>query len=146
MQEAIIEAQKGKEFDEVPIGAVIVKDNKIIAKAHNKKEETKNTIWHAEMVAIDKASKKLKNWYLCGCDIYVTLEPCAMCTGALINSRIDNIYFGAYDTKGGCCGSLYNLCEDTRFNHRPNVEGGIMAETCGKMLTDFFRNKRKRKK
>lgn len=142
MQIAIKEAKKGTRYDEVPIGAVIVKDGKVIAKAHNKKEEKKCANYHAEIVAIEKACKKVGDWRLIGCDIYVTLEPCAMCTGALINARVDNIYFGAYDEKAGCCGSLYNLMEDGKFNHSSNVQGGILEKECGQMLTEYFRAKR----
>ena len=142
MQIAIKEAKKGTKYDEVPIGAVIVKDGKVIAKAHNKKEEKKCANYHAEIVAIEKACKKVGDWRLIGCDIYVTLEPCAMCTGALINARVDNIYFGAYDEKAGCCGSLYNLMEDGKFNHSSNVQGGILEKECGQMLTEYFRAKR----
>ena len=145
MIKALEQAQKGALIDEVPVGAVIVKDGKIIARAYNKKESYNCSVYHAEIVAIMKACKKLKNWYLDGCDIYVTLEPCAMCVGAIINSRIDNIFFGAYDHKAGCCGTLYNLAEDRRFNHRPNVSGGIMQEECGQILTDYFKTKRKKK-
>lgn len=142
MKIAIKEAKKGTRYDEVPIGAVIVKDGKVIAKAHNKKEEKKCANYHAEIVAIEKACKKVGDWRLIGCDIYVTLEPCAMCTGALINARVDNIYFGAYDEKAGCCGSLYNLMEDGKFNHSSNVQGGILEKECGQMLTEYFRAKR----
>lgn len=142
MIEAIKEAKKGTKYDEVPVGAVIVKDDVIIARAHNKKEEKKCANFHAEMVAIEKACKKINDWRLVGCDIYVTLEPCAMCTGALINARVDNIYFGAYDEKAGCCGSLYDLMKDKKFNHASNVQGGILQEECASMLTNYFKKKR----
>lgn len=143
MKLAIKEAVKAETYDEVPIGAVIVKDGTVIARAHNKKETKNQATRHAEIEAIEKAAKKLNNWWLEDCDIYVTLEPCAMCAGALINSRLRNIYFGAYDPKAGCCGSLYNLPEDKRFNHRLYVEGGIMQEECAALLTNYFRKKRK---
>lgn len=146
MKSAIKEALKGTEkYDEVPIGAVIVKDGEIIAKAHNLKEKNKCANYHAEIVAIEKACKKIGDWRLYGCDIYVTLEPCAMCSGALLQARIDNIYFGAYDAKAGCCGSLYNLAEDKRFNHTSKVQGGILQEECAKILSEYFQNKRKKK-
>lgn len=146
MRVAIKEALKGVEkYDEVPIGAVIVKDGKIIAKSHNLKEKNKCANYHAEIVAIEKACKKVGDWRLYGCDIYVTLEPCAMCCGALIQARVDNIYFGAYDAKAGCCGSLYNLAVDTRFNHTANVQGGIMQDECAKILSEYFQKKRKKK-
>ncbi len=143
MKLAIKEAKKAELVDEVPIGAVIVKDGKVIARAHNKKETKNQATRHAEIEAIEKATKKVNNWWLEDCDIYVTLEPCAMCAGALINSRLRNIYFGAYDKKAGCCGSLYNLPEDTRFNHRLKVEGGILEEECASLLTNYFKKKRK---
>ncbi len=143
MRLAIKEAKKAEMIDEVPIGAVIVKDGKVIARAHNKKESKNQATRHAEIEAIEKATKKVNNWWLEDCDIYVTLEPCAMCAGALINSRLRNIYFGAYDKKGGCCGSLYNLPVDTRFNHRLGVDGGILEEECATLLTNYFKKKRK---
>ena len=143
MRLAIKEAQKAEIIDEVPIGAVIVKDGKVIARAHNKKESKNQATRHAEIEAIEKATKKVNNWWLEDCDIYVTLEPCAMCAGALINSRLRNIYFGAYDKKAGCCGSLYNLPVDVRFNHRLGVEGGILEEECASLLTNYFKKKRK---
>lgn len=143
MRLAIKEAKKAEMIDEVPIGAVIVKDGKVIARAHNKKESKNQATRHAEIEAIEKATKKVNNWWLEDCDIYVTLEPCAMCAGALINSRLRNIYFGAYDKKAGCCGSLYNLPTDTRFNHRLGVEGGILEEECASLLTNYFKKKRK---
>lgn len=142
MRIAISEACKAIEVDEVPIGAVIVKNNEIISSAHNLKETYNCAVYHAEIVAIERACKVLNNWYLEGCDIYVTLEPCAMCAGALINSRIENIFFGAYDKKAGCCKTLYNLPEDSRFNHRIKVQGGILEEECGGLLTNYFRGKR----
>ena len=143
MRLAIKEAQKAEMIDEVPIGAIIVKDGKVIARAHNKKESKNQATRHAEIEAIEKATKKVNNWWLEDCDIYVTLEPCAMCAGALINSRLRNIYFGAYDKKAGCCGSLYNLPVDVRFNHRLGVEGGILEEECASLLTNYFKKKRK---
>ncbi len=143
MKMAIKEALKGEAQDEVPIGAVIVKDGVVIARAHNEKEKKNQATRHAEIVAIEKATKKLRNWWLEDCDMYVTLEPCAMCAGALINSRLRAVYFGAYDLKAGCCGSLYNLPTDTRFNHRLTVEGGILKEECASLLTNYFKKKRK---
>ena len=144
MKMAIKQALVGQALDEVPIGAVIVKDGKVIAKAHNLKEKKNCANYHAEMVAIAKACRKIGDWRLTGCDIYVTLEPCAMCAGALINARIDNIYFGAYDPKAGCCGTLYNLPEDRRFNHRPQVEGGSLQEQCAYLVSEYFKTKRKK--
>ena len=144
MKLAIKEALKGQLIDEVPVGAVIVKDDKVIAKAHNLKEKKNCANYHAEMVAIEKACKKVGDWRLIGCDIYVTMEPCPMCTGALINARIDNIYFGAYDEKAGCCGSVYDFMGDGKFNHKANIQGGILKEECASILTNYFKGKRKK--
>lgn len=146
MKAAIKLAQKGASLDEVPVGAVIVKDGKIIARSHNLKEAKKCGNYHAEIVAIDKACKAIGDWHLNECDLFVTLEPCAMCAGALINARIRGIYFGAYDSKAGCCGTLYNLPQDGRFNHRPLVEGGILQSDCARLLGDYFKQKRLQKK
>lgn len=143
MDRAIALAKEGASFDEVPVGAVIVKDGEIIAEATNYKERENCAVYHAEIVAIQRASKRLNNWYLSGCDLYVTLEPCLMCVGAIINSRIDNVYYGAYDKKAGCCTSVYKLLGDEKFNHRPNVVGGIKEEECGVLLSEFFKEKRK---
>lgn len=143
MDRAIALAKEGASFDEVPVGAVIVKDGEIIAEATNYKERENCAVYHAEIVAIERASKWLNNWYLSGCDLYVTLEPCLMCVGAIINSRIDNVYYGAYDKKAGCCTAVYKLLGDEKFNHRPNVVGGIKEEECGVLLSEFFKAKRK---
>lgn len=145
MKKAISLAKKAGERDEVPVGAVIVKDGKIIATGYNKKEGKNCAVYHAEIVAIQKACKKIGNWYLDGCEMYVTMEPCPMCAGALINSRLDRLYFGAYDLKAGCCGSIMNLPEDKRFNHNLVVEGGVLQEQCASLLTSFFKQKRKNK-
>ena len=142
MQLAIEQAEEGMKGDEVPVGVVIVRDNEIIACAHNEKELTRLPTRHAEIVAIERAAEVIGDWRLTGCDMYVTLEPCAMCAGAIINARIDRLYFGAYDPKAGCCGTLYNLLTDVRFNHRTEVYGGIMQEAAGALLSDFFRAKR----
>ena len=146
MKEAIKEAKKAYEKDEVPVGAVIVKDGKIIARAHNIKETKNDTTKHAEILAIQKASKKLETWRLYGCELYVTLEPCSMCTGALINSRIDKIYIGTMDEKTGACGSVLNLLKDYTFNHKVECEAGILKEECENLLKDFFKQLRRRKK
>ena len=126
----------------MPVGAVIVKDNEIISVGYNRRETDKNALVHAEIDAINNACKALGGWRLWQCDIYVTLEPCPMCAGAIINARIPNVYFGAYDKKNGCCGSVVNLFE-LPFNHKPNYEGGIMQEQCSKILSDFFKSLRK---
>lgn len=142
MKMAIDIARQAIDLDEVPIGAVIVKDGEVLASCHNLKESKNCAVYHAEIAAICEATKKLDNWYLDDCEMYVTLEPCAMCAGAMINSRLKALYFGAYDPKAGCCGTLYNLVEDKRFNHTLKVEGGIMANECGQLISEFFRTKR----
>lgn len=143
MEIALEEANKAKEIDEVPIGCVIVKDNQILSKTHNLRHTTKRAIAHAEILAIDEACKKLGTWYLDGCDIYVTLEPCPMCAGAIMQSRISNVYFGAYDSKGGSYGSNFNINNVKGLNHYPNVEGGILKEKCSNILKEYFKTKRK---
>ena len=145
MKEAIKEAKKAYDKLEVPVGAVIVKDGKIIAKAHNLKETKFDTTNHAEILAIQKASKKLESWRLLDCEMYVTLEPCSMCAGALINSRIKKVYIGANDEKTGAVGSVFNLLEDYTFNHKVEVEKGILKDECQAILTDFFKKLRKLK-
>lgn len=142
MELAYKQAQIAFEEDEVPVGCVIVKDNKVIAKAHNKKERKNSAIFHAEIECINKATKKLNNWNLKGCDIYVTLEPCMMCTGAIINSRIDKIYFACRDPKGGALVSNINIKKVNMLNHYPEIEEGLMKEECSQILKQFFRNKR----
>jgi len=143
MKEALKEAQKAFDKEEVPVGAVIVKDGKIIARAHNLKETKKDTTNHAEIIAIQKASKKLDAWRLEDCEMYITLEPCAMCAGALIQSRIKKIYIGTMDYKTGACGSVLNLLENYKFNHTVEIETGILQEECEKILKDFFKELRK---
>ena len=142
MKEALKEAKKAYKKLEVPIGAVIVKDNKIIARAHNLRETKKQACAHAEILAIEKACKKIGAWRLEECDLYVTLEPCAMCAGAIINSRIKNLYIGAMDEKGGAVGSKINLLKDIKLNHTVEVESGILEEECSKILKDFFKELR----
>lgn len=145
MKEALKEAKKAYEKDEVPVGAVIVKDGKIIARAHNLKETKLDTTCHAEILAIKKASRKLNSWRLENCEIYVTLEPCSMCAGALIQSRIKKVYIGTMDYKTGACGSVFNLLEDYTFNHKVECETGILSKECEKILQDFFKELRKKK-
>lgn len=146
MKEALKEAQKAYNKLEVPVGCVIVKDGKIIARAHNLKETKFDTTKHAEILAIQKASKKLKSWRLLDCEMYITLEPCSMCAGAIINSRIKKIYIGAMDTKTGAAGSVLNLFQDYKFNHIVEVERDILKDDCEKILKDFFKELRKSKK
>ena len=142
MKAAYKEAIKAYEEDEVPVGCVIVKDNKIIARAHNKKVKKNCAIFHAEIECINKATKKLNDWDLIGCDMYVTLEPCLMCTGAIINSRIDNLYFGTRDPKGGAIYSSMKIDEVKNLNHHFNVEEGMMKDECSNLLKKFFKAKR----
>ena len=145
MKEALKEAKKAYDKLEIPVGAVIVKNGKIIARAYNQKETKFDTTKHAEILAIQKASKKLKSWRLIDCEMYVTLEPCSMCAGAIINSRIKKVYIGASDPKTGAVGSVLNLFDDYKFNHKPEYEKGIMAKDCEKILKDFFKELRKSK-
>ena len=146
MKEAIKEAKKAAEKLEVPVGCVIVKDGKIIARAHNLKESKTDTTKHAEIIAIQKASRKLKSWRLLDCEMYVTLEPCPMCAGAMIQARIKKVYIGAMDEKTGACGSVLNLLKDYSFNHIVEIETKIEEENCERVLKDFFRELRKIKK
>lgn len=146
MKEAIKEGYKAWNKKEVPIGAVIVKDDKIIARGHNLRETRQLSTAHAEIIAIEKACKKLGTWRLEGCTLYVTLEPCAMCTGATILSRIDKVVYGAKDLKGGCIESCVHLYEQQGFNHYPEFESGILEKECSAMLSDFFAERRKEKK
>ena len=156
MKEALKQAQKSYEEDEVPIGAVIVQNGKVLSRAHNtrnrtqnainhSRNKTQNAINHAEILAISKACKKLGSWRLDDCEIYVTLEPCPMCAGAILNARIKKLYFGAYD-KTSKTNILDVIMQDDRLNHKTLVEGGIMQDECSKLLTEFFVNKRNSKK
>ena len=142
MKEALRQAKKAFAIGETPIGAVIVKDGKIISRAYNKRETKKNALLHAEITAIDKACKKLGGWRLCGCDIYVTLEPCPMCAGAIVQARIDNVYFGAYDKKAGSFGSVCDISH--LLPHKVNAVGGIMEDEAKAVLKHFFEKLRKR--
>ena len=146
MREAIKQAKKAAKIGEAPIGAVIVRNGEVIARGYNKRETKKNALLHAEIIAIDRACKKLGGWRLPGCEMYVTLEPCPMCSGAIINSRIEKVFFGAYDKKAGCCGSAADLFAEGMFNHRPEIVGGVMREECAELLTGFFRSLREKNK
>ena len=143
MKECIREAKKCAKFSDVPVGAVVVKDGEIIARAHNEREKNNISTSHAEVLAIQKASKKLGNWNLSGCELFVTLEPCVMCCGAIISSRISKVVFGAFDKRFGCCGSLYNLLND-RFNHRAPTVSGILQEECEALIKGYFKKLRER--
>lgn len=146
MKEALKEAYKAYLIDEVPIGCVIVKDGKIISRGHNLREKTNDTTAHAEIIAIRKATKKMKSWRLENCDMYVTIEPCSMCAGAIVWSRIKSVYFGAKDAKGGALGSSFNLFEVPNINHRPEVNGGILEAEAASLMKNFFKQKRENKK
>lgn len=144
MKAALKEAEKAAADGEVPVGAVIVHNGEIISVGRNRRENGKNALYHAEIEAINAACELLGGWRLPQCDLYVTLEPCPMCAGAVINSRIENVYFGAYDKKSGAVRSLVRLF-DIPFNHFPNVKGGLLEEECSEMLSDFFRKLREKK-
>ncbi len=146
MKEAIKEAKKAAKKLEVPVGCIIVKNGEIIARAHNIKETKQDTTKHAEIIAIQKASKKLGEWRLLDCEMYVTLEPCSMCAGAMIQARIKKVYIGAKDEKTGACGSVLNLLQDYPFNHKIQIETGIKQEECETILKEFFKYLRELKK
>lgn len=138
MHQALEQAKIAYTYGEVPVGAVIVKDNKVIAKGYNFREQQKTPLGHAEIMAIQSASEYIGDWRLTGCTIYVTLEPCPMCMGAIINARIDRVCYGAVDENGGCCGSLIQLA-DCGFAHRPRIKAGVLKEECGEIITNFFK-------
>ena len=143
MKQAIDLAQKAYNLNDIPIGAVVVKNEKIIGKGYNQVKLLNDPTAHAEIIAITSAANTIKNWQLKDCEIFTTLEPCIMCSGAIINSRIKNIYFGAYDKKFGGCSSLYNICNDLRLKHRCGIKGGIMEIDCKWIIDDFFQKLRK---
>ncbi len=145
MKAAISQAKKAKALMEVPIGCVIVLDDKIIARGYNRRNTDHDTLSHAELIAIKKASKKLGDWRLEGCTMYVTLEPCQMCAGALVQSRIDKVVIGAMNTKAGCAGSVLDLLNVEGFNHKVLMEKGVLEDECSMMLSDFFKELRKQK-
>ena len=142
MQEALMEAIKAAEMGEVPIGAVIVKDGAIVGRGHNLRETGKDPTLHAEMIAIREAARTLGGWRLTGCTLYVTIEPCPMCAGAILMGRIDRVVYGAADPKAGCVGTFYDLLADERFNHRAEVTAGVMEPECRSIIQAFFKNKR----
>ena len=144
MKEALRQAAKAAEADEVPVGAVIVHDNKIIAKAHNQVELLKDPTAHAEMIAITQATNFLQSKWLQDCTLYVTIEPCSMCSGALVLARIRRVVFGAPDEKTGACGSIVNIAQHEKLNHRIDVTGSILQSECGGIVSEFFKKKRKK--
>lgn len=145
MKEALKEAEKAYKKEEIPVGAIIVKDGKIIARGHNLKELKKSSTSHAEILAINKANKKLNAWRLEDCEMYVTLEPCMMCMGAIINSRLKKLYIGTLDPKTGSCKSVINI-DQYKFNHEVEIETGILQKECEYILKDFFKNLRQKKR
>ncbi|MFW0782805.1 tRNA adenosine(34) deaminase TadA [Rossellomorea marisflavi] len=146
MIEALKEAGKAAAIQEVPIGAVVVLGDEIIGRGHNLRETTQNAVTHAEMLAIQEACERIGTWRLEGAELYVTLEPCPMCSGAIILSRVEKVIYGAKDPKAGCAGTLMNLLDDERFNHQCVVVPGVMEQECGGMLSSFFKDLRARKK
>ncbi len=141
MKKALLLAGKAAGKDEVPVGALIVREGRIIARAYNQRESKKSPTAHAELLAIEKAAKKLGGWRLPGCTLYVTLEPCPMCAGAIVNARIERVVYGAPDPKAGALGSVYDLAQG-KLNHTPEVIAGILQKECGQILSDYFKNKR----
>jgi tRNA(adenine34) deaminase len=142
MGQALREAEAALEAEDVPVGAVIVHQGQIIGRGRNQRELLQDPTAHAEMIAITAAAEALHSWRLTGCTIYVTLEPCTMCAGAIVNARIDRLVFGAVDPKAGACGSVYNVVEDTRLNHRVQLTSGVLAPQCGDLLREFFARQR----
>lgn len=146
MSKALEQAKKAYKKNEVPVGAIIVYNNKIIASCYNKREKCQNALYHAEILAINKACKKLKSFRLDNCEMYVTLEPCPMCSGAIVNARLKKLYFGCQDFNYGCCGSKYNFLQDKNFEHLVDVEGNILKEECSSLIKTFFARIREKKK
>lgn len=146
MKAAIREARKAYKLEEVPIGCVIVQEDKIIARGYNRRNTDKNTLAHAELAAIKKASKKTGDWRLEDCTMYITLEPCQMCAGAIVQSRLGKVVIGSMNPKAGCAGSILNLLQMKQFNHQVEIEKGVLEEECSLMLSEFFRELREKKK
>lgn len=146
MHAALREAKNAKEIGEVPIGAVMVYNDKIISTGYNKRETSQSALSHAELIAIEKANKRLGSWRLDDCTLYVTLEPCPMCAGAIVQARIKRVVFGAYDPKAGCAGTLMNLLHESRFNHQVDLTSGILEKECGDLIKNFFKELREKKK
>ncbi len=144
MRFALLEAEKASKEDEVPVGAVIIKDGKVISSAHNERENRMDPTAHAEIIAIKKASEAIGNWRLTGCDLYVTIEPCPMCAGAIVQSRIRRLIYGASDLKAGACGSIMDVINNAHLCHKVEVHKGILEDECSIIIKDYFRNKRKR--
>lgn len=146
MREAVKQAKKAAAIGDVPIGCVIVFDDKIIARAYNQRNKKKTTLAHAELLAIQKASKKIGDWRLEECTMYITLEPCQMCAGAIVQARIPKVVIGAMNPKAGCAGSVLNILQVDAFNHQVEIEKGVLEEECSQMMSEFFRELRRKKK
>ncbi|MGI5907127.1 MAG: tRNA adenosine(34) deaminase TadA [Christensenellales bacterium] len=142
MKEALAEAKKAMDKGEIPVGAVVVLGGEVIGRGHNLREATGDPTAHAEMLALREAARAIGHWRLIGCTLYVTLEPCPMCAGAIINGRVDRVCFGAFDPKAGCCGTLYDLTGERKFNHHPDVAGGVLNDECAALLIEFFSKRR----
>ncbi len=142
MREALAVASRALDADDVPVGAVVVLDGRIIGRGYNQREHLQDPTAHAEIIALGAASQAVGTWRLDGCTLYVTLEPCAMCAGACVLARLHRVVFGAFDPKAGACGSLYQITQDPRLNHRPETVGGVLAEDCAELLRAFFRKRR----
>lgn len=142
MRQALTLAARAADLGEVPVGAVVVYENRVISEAYNERETLPSALAHAELTALERATKALGRWRLTGCTLYVTLEPCVMCAGALVQSRVDRVVYGTPDPKGGAVESLYKILADPRLNHRPSVSAGILAEECGQILSQFFQQRR----
>ena len=142
MKEALDEAKKAMDKGEIPVGAVVVLGGEVIGRGHNLREATGDPTAHAEMLALREAARAIGHWRLIGCTLYVTLEPCPMCAGAVINGRVDRVCFGAFDPKAGCCGTLYDLTGGRKFNHHPDVAGGVLNDECAALLKEFFSKRR----
>ncbi|MFC7319965.1 tRNA adenosine(34) deaminase TadA [Halobacillus campisalis] len=143
---ALEEAHRAQSIGEVPIGAVIIHNDEVIASAYNERETSQRSSSHAELIAIEQANQALGSWRLEDCTLYVTLEPCPMCAGAIVQSRIPRVVFGAFDPKAGCAGTLMNLLQEERFNHQSEVESGVLGKECGELLTSFFKGLRESRK
>ncbi len=142
MREALEEAKKAFDLEEVPIGAVVVCDGRVIARGHNLREHLKDPTAHAEILAMRKAAEYLGGWRLHRCELYVTIEPCPMCAGAMVQARLKSVVFGAKDERAGCCGSVYNILQEPKFNHRVEIVSDVLAEECRQLMSEFFKRKR----
>ncbi|HPD32626.1 MAG TPA: tRNA adenosine(34) deaminase TadA [Phycisphaerae bacterium] len=142
MRIALAEAERALDTEDVPVGAVVVRDGRVIGRGCNQREALQDPTAHAEMIALTAAAAEVRSWRLEGCTLYVTLEPCTMCAGAIVLARIDRVVFGADDSKAGACGSVYNIIEDGRLNHRPQMTAGVLAAECGELLRTFFTSQR----